>query len=242
MNVLSYFKTVKKGIAVLIDPDKFNDHKSLSLFLDKIQLAQPHMVFIGGSSVSKVDFTRCVELANQKLDMPVVLFPGASHHISKQADALLFLSLVSGRNPDFLIGHHVEAIEDLEQINLEVIPTSYLLINGGKMTSVEYVSRTVPIPQEEVSIARKTAMAGKYLGHQLIYADAGSGAINPINGKMISALASVGSPLIIGGGIRSIEAIEQAHQHGANIVVIGNKLEENIDFLLDLKNYLKPSL
>lgn len=242
MNVLSYFKTVKNGIAVLIDPDKFNDHKSLSFFLDKIQIAQPHMVFIGGSSVSKADFTRCVELANQKLDMPIVLFPGASHHISKQADAILFLSLVSGRNPDFLIGHHVEAIEDLEQINLEVIPTSYLLINGGKMTSVEYVSRTVPIPQEEVSIARKTAMAGKYLGHQLIYADAGSGAINPINGKMISALASVGSPLIIGGGIRSIEAIEQAHQHGANIVVIGNKLEENIDFLLDLKNYLKPSL
>lgn len=233
---------MKNGIAVLIDPDKFNDLKSLSFFLDKIQIAQPHMVFIGGSSVLKTDFSRCVELANQKLDMPVVLFPGASHHISKQADALLFLSLVSGRNPDFLIGHHVEAIEDLEQINIEVIPTSYLLINGGKMTSVEYVSRTVPIPQDEISIARKTAMAGKFLGHQLIYADAGSGAINPINSMMISALASVGSPLIIGGGIRSIEAIEQAHRHGANMVVIGNKLEENMDFLLDLKNYLKSSL
>ena len=136
----------------------------------------------------------------------------------------------------------MDAIDDLEEIDLEVIPTSYLLINGGKMTSVEYVSRTVPIPQNEITIARKTAMAGKYLGHQLIYADAGSGALNPINSKMISALAKIGSPLIIGGGIRSIEAIDRAHKHGANIVVIGNKLEENIDFLLDLKHYLKTSL
>lgn len=242
MNILSYFQKIEKGIAVLIDPDKFNDISSLSFFLDKIQVAQPHMVFIGGSSVSKADFTRCVELARQKLDIPVVLFPGASHHISNQADALLFLSLISGRNPDFLIGHHVDAIDDLEEIDLEVIPTSYLLINGGKMTSVEYISRTVPIPQNEITIARKTAMAGKYLGHQLIYADAGSGALNPINSEMISALAKIGSPLIIGGGIRSIEAIDRAHKHGANIVVIGNKLEENIDFLLDLKHYLKTSL
>jgi len=111
------------------------------------------------------------------------------------------------------------------------------LINGGQMTSVEYVSRTTPIPKDAFSIAKKTAVAGKYLGHQLIYADAGSGALNPINCEMIQSLARVDSPLIIGGGLRSISAIEMAHENGANLVVIGNRLEEDLDFLLDLKLY-----
>jgi putative glycerol-1-phosphate prenyltransferase len=172
------------------------------------------------------------------LSIPIIIFPGASHHLSKNADALLFLSLISGRNPDFLIGQHVEAMDELAQIDIETIPTSYLLIDGGKMTSVQYFSRTQPIPQNEISIATKTALAGKYLGQKLIYADAGSGAIQPISSAMIKALSKINSPLIIGGGLKTIKGIQEAHESGANLVVIGNKLEEDIDFLLDLKNYM----
>jgi putative glycerol-1-phosphate prenyltransferase len=202
-------------------------------------LAEPDFIFIGGSAVSKFDFDRCVQMTKLILSIPIVLFPGASHHLSREADALLFLSLISGRNPDFLIGQHVEAIDELVQMDIETIATSYLLIDGGKMTSVQYVSRTQPIPQDEISIARKTALAGKHLGQKLIYADAGSGALHPISSAMIQSLSKVNSPLIIGGGLRSIESIQQAHKSGANLVVVGNKLEEDIDFLLDLKSYMK---
>lgn len=237
MTILDKIKKLNRGIAVLIDPDTFGQGNEIDGFLDKVEIAKPDFIFIGGSSVSKVDFEACVEKTKRKLNIPLVLFPGASHHLSKDADAVLFLSLISGRNPDFLIGQHVKAVDELETLKLEVIPTSYLLINGGQMTSVEYVSRTTPIPKDAFSIAKKTAVAGKYLGHQLIYADAGSGALNPINCEMIQSLATVDSPLIIGGGLRSISAIEMAHENGANLVVIGNRLEEDLDFFLDLKLY-----
>ncbi len=239
MNIFDTIKSLSKGIAILIDPDKFKTNESLDRFLNKIKLAEPDFIFIGGSAVSKFDFDRCVQMTKLILSIPIVLFPGASHHLSSKADALLFLSLISGRNPDFLIGQHVEAIDELVQMDIETIPTSYLLIDGGKMTSVQYVSRTQPIPQDEISIARKTALAGKHLGQKLIYADAGSGALHPISSAMIQALSKVNSPLIIGGGLRSIESIQQAHRSGANLVVVGNKLEEDIDFLLDLKSYMK---
>ena len=239
MHIFDKISTLSKGIAVLVDPDKFKTKESLADFLIKIKLAEPDFIFVGGSSVAKSDFDQCVEMAKKMLSIPLVLFPGAAHHISNYADALLFLSLISGRNPDFLIGQHVEAIDELEQMNIETIPTSYLLIDGGKMSSVQYVSGTQPIPQDEYSIARKTALAGKYLGHKLIYADAGSGAIRPISCEMIKTLSSVKSPLIIGGGLNSIKRVKAAHNSGANLAVIGNKLEEDIDFLLDLKNYME---
>ena len=239
MNIFHKISSLSKGIAVLVDPDKFKTKESLADFLIKIKLAEPDFIFVGGSSVAKSDFDQCVEMAKKMLSIPLVLFPGAAHHISNYADALLFLSLISGRNPDFLIGQHVEAIDELEQMNIETIPTSYLLIDGGKMSSVQYVSGTQPIPQDEFSIARKTALAGKHLGQKLIYADAGSGAIRPISCEMIKALSSVKSPLIVGGGLNSIKRVKAAHNSGANLVVIGNKLEEDVDFLLDLKNYME---
>jgi len=239
MHIFDKISSLSKGIAVLVDPDKFNTKESLADFLIKIKLAEPDFIFVGGSSVAKSDFDQCVEMAKKMLSIPLVLFPGAAHHISNYADALLFLSLISGRNPDFLIGQHVEAIDELEQMNIETIPTSYLLIDGGKMSSVQYFSGTQPIPQDEFSIARKTALAGKHLGQKLIYADAGSGAIRPISCEMIKALSSVKSPLIVGGGLNSIKRVKAAHNSGANLAVIGNKLEEDIDFLLDLKNYME---
>jgi putative glycerol-1-phosphate prenyltransferase len=238
MHVFDSIKSLSKGIAVLIDPDKFKSTIAIEQYLEKIKLAQPDFLFIGGSSVAKSDFDRCVDAAKKMLSTPIIIFPGASHHLSKNADALLFLSLISGRNPDFLIGQHVEAMDELAQIDIETIPTSYLLIDGGKMTSVQYFSRTQPIPQNEISIATKTALAGKHLGQKLIYADAGSGAIQPISSAMIKALSKINSPLIIGGGLKTIKGIQEAHESGANLVVIGNKLEEDIDFLLDLKNYM----
>jgi putative glycerol-1-phosphate prenyltransferase len=137
----------------------------------------------------------------------------------------------------------VASIDELEKLDIEFITTSYVLIDGGKKSSVEYVSNTNPIPRESYSIARKTALAGNYLGHQLIYADAGSGALDCIGPEMIQTLASIGSPLIVGGGIKTIEHIQIAHRAGANLVVIGNKIEEDIDFLLDLRNITsKPGL
>ena len=236
MSILDTIKEMKNGIAVLIDPDKFKKEEHLLFFLDKVSSANPHILFIGGSTVSKDDFQKCVALAKQKFFGPIVLFPGASHQLSDQADALLYLSLISGRNPDYLIGHHISSIDELEHISIEIIPTSYILIDGGKKSSVEYISNTSPIPKDGYSIARKTAIAGKYLGHQMVYADAGSGAIHPISKEMIEVLSRTELPLIIGGGLKTIEEINCAHDAGANLVVIGNKIEEDIDFLLDIKN------
>ena len=235
MNVLELIKGLSTGIAILIDPDKFKSESELLFYLEKVSYANPNLVFIGGSTVSKSDFQNCVKLAKSKISSPIVIFPGASHQLSEYADAILFLSLISGRNPDYLIGHHISSVTDLEQMNIEIIPTSYMLIDGGKKTSVEYISNTNPIPKEAFSIARKTALAGKYLGHQLLYADAGSGAKDCISEEMINTLSKVQSPLIVGGGIRNVKQITKAHNAGANLVVIGNKIEEDIDFLLDLK-------
>ena len=235
MNVLELIKGLSAGIAILIDPDKFKSESELLFYLEKVSYANPNLVFIGGSTVSKSDFQNCVKLAKSKISSPIVIFPGASHQLSEYADAILFLSLISGRNPDYLIGHHISSVTDLEQMNIEIIPTSYMLIDGGKKTSVEYISNTNPIPKEAFSIARKTALAGKYLGHQLLYADAGSGAKDCISEEMINTLSKVQSPLIVGGGIRNVKQITKAHNAGANLVVIGNKIEEDIDFLLDLK-------
>ena len=237
MDVLKILNGSRNGIAVLIDPDKFTSKEMLSHYLDKVSFARPDMILIGGSTVSKDDFQNCVKLSKEKIKSPILIFPGASHQLSEHADAILFLSLISGRNSDYLIGHHIAAVSELENMNLQIIPTSYMLIDGGKKSSVEYVSNTSPIPKDAFSIARKTAMAGKYLGHKVLYADAGSGAKENISKEMIKALSTTNSPLIIGGGIKSIEQIKEAHQAGANLVVIGNKIEEDIDFLLDIKNY-----
>ena len=132
MKIIDRIKNLNSGIAILVDPDKFEKEAELILFLEKVAHADPDMVFIGGSTVSKADFQHCAKLAKARLKSPVVIFPGASHQLSEHADALLFLSLISGRNPDYLIGHHISSIDELEKMEIEIIPTSYMLFDGGK--------------------------------------------------------------------------------------------------------------
>jgi putative glycerol-1-phosphate prenyltransferase len=160
--------------------------------------------------------------------------------ISDKADGILFLTLISGRNPDFLIGHQVESAHLIKKMDIEVIPTGYLLIDGGKTSAVSYVSQTSPIPADQTTIAVNTAIAGEMLGLDVLFMDAGSGAKHPVNVDMIAAVRkNTNIPLIIGGGIKTVEDIEAAIGAGADLVVIGNRIEEDTDFLLDIRSLLK---
>jgi putative glycerol-1-phosphate prenyltransferase len=173
-----------------------------------------------------------VKLLKQHLDVPVVLYPGHPTHLSPDADALLFLSMISGRNADLLIGSHVVAAPLIKQYGLETIPTGYMLIDGGVQTSVEYISQTRPIPANKTDIAVATALAGEMLGLKLIYMDAGSGAINPVPLKMIADVKkNCTIPLMIGGGIDTPQKLAAAFENGADLVVIGNALEKDPELL-----------
>jgi phosphoglycerol geranylgeranyltransferase len=228
----------QNAIAILIDPDKFLQQNTIDFFR-KLNLAQPDFIFIGGSTVSKTDFDSCIVELKKNTESPLIIFPGGSHQIHEAADSILFLSLLSGRNPDYLIGHHIAAADEISKMKIEVIPTSYLLIDGGKKSSVEFVSQTTPLPHDQDSLARKIALAGMLQGKKITYLDAGSGAINTVSQSMIRQVKTIGLPLIIGGGIRSVEQVKTIHEAGANIVVIGNRIEDDIEFLLDIANYQK---
>lgn len=231
----------KKGqIAILIDPDKFNFSTS-NEFLEKIKFANVDYIFVGGSTVERNDLNKVIDYLKKNCDLPVVLFPGDVYQYDEKADAILYLSLLSGRNPDYLIGQHVRTAKQIADSGLEIIPTAYLLIDGGNHSAVAYVSQTSPIPQNQISLIENTVIAGLLQGKSLVYLDAGSGAQNSISEEIISKCSNFNVPLIIGGGIRSIQQIETAKKAGANVVVIGNYIEENIDFLLDIAKYCKQN-
>lgn len=236
--LLAQFKQPKQ-IAVLIDPEKCQSKSQLMDLIERINIAEIHYIFIGGSTVSQSEFDFTISLLHEHADAPIIIFPGSSDQISDKADGILFLSLISGRNPDFLIGHHVQSAQRIVESGIEVIPTAYLLIDGGTQSSVAYVSQTTPIPRDKVSIVKNTALAGKLQGKQVVFLDAGSGAKFPVTKEIVKSVAELSIPLIIGGGITRIEEINELHSHGANIVVIGNKIETDVDFLLDLKNYVR---
>lgn len=224
----------KKGqIAILIDPDKFDRDTSEEL-LKKIQFSNADYLFVGGSTVSKSDLIEVVTFFKDNLNIPVVLFPGDVDQVSENADALLYLSLLSGRNPDYLIGQHTRTAKEIREMDLEIIPTAYLLIDGGNSSAVAYVSQTTPMPQNQVNLIERTAIAGILQGKSLIYLDAGSGAKNKVSTEILERCSSLDVPLIVGGGIRSIEDIRDSKKAGANVIVIGNYIEENVDFLLDI--------
>src|SRR5688500_5180378 len=222
----------KKSIAVLVDPDKAEDPARL---LHLINLASENCVdyfFVGGSLVTSTNLSEVVEKIKENVTIPVVLFPGNAIQVEASSDAILFLSLISGRNAELLIGQHVIAAPILKNTRLEVIPTGYMLINSGKLTSVAYISNTMPIPDDKYSLAASTAMAGEMLGLQTIYLDAGSGAEKEISARMIASVRkAVTLPLIVGGGINSTQKAFNALEAGADLIVIGNALERNPQLL-----------
>lgn len=226
-------------IAVLIDPEKCQSESQMEELVKKIHFSGVDFVFIGGSTVNEKEFEKTISYLSKLLHIPLIIFPGSSSQVSDKADGILLLNLISGRNPDFLIGHHIQAAQAIAESGMEVISTSYLLIEGGSQSSVAYVSQTTPIPQHQTSIAYKTALAGKLIGHRVIFMDAGSGAKHPVPSEMIRSIKELGQPVITGGGVRTSGQIGELHQAGANVVVIGNKIEEDIDFLLDIQLYLK---
>lgn len=242
-HIYSLIQQRKGQIAILIDPEEVNDEKKLKSLIEKAHIAKVDFFFIGGSTVTRDDLETVVLTLKRNTSIPIVIFPGSSHQISHRADAILFLSLISGRNPDFLIGHHLLASQELHHSPLEIIPTSYLLIDGGMESSVAYVSQTTPIPRKQEQIAVQTAITGAMLGHQLIYFDAGSGAKFPVAAEILkkTRLELPHHPIIVGGGIRSIEEIENVSRF-ANVIVIGNYIEESPDFILDLANIKKQPI
>jgi putative glycerol-1-phosphate prenyltransferase len=225
----------KKSIAVLIDPDKVEDPARLTQL---INLASENCIdyfFVGGSLITTSNLAQIVRQIKDHVKIPVVLFPGNSIQIEPTADALLFLSLISGRNPELLIGQHVVAAPIIRNTKLEVIPTGYMLINSGRITSAAYISNTMPIPDDKYSLAAATAMAGEMLGLQAMYMDAGSGAEKEISAKMIASVRkAIEIPLIVGGGINTSQKALRALEAGADMVVIGNALEKDPELLIGI--------
>jgi phosphoglycerol geranylgeranyltransferase len=214
----------KKRIAILVDPDKYDDD-SLDKLIEQINQNPPDLLLVGGSLLfNPIDIT----ITSLKLGthLPVFIFPGNIIQLSDQADGILFLSLISGRNPEFLIGNHVLAAPHLDRSGIEVIPTGYMLVENGSSTSVEYMSNTKPIPALKPEVGVATAMAGEMLGLKTIYLEAGSGAAQTVGIDMISAIRKkISLPLIVGGGINTVEKAEAVYNAGADMIVVGNILE-----------------
>ncbi len=231
METLSIYQTFEEAkllnnqlLAILIDPDKFELSEAAD-FLDRIPPETTH-IFVGGSSVAEGKTDALIRRIKLYSAHPVIIFPGDFTQISNAADALLFLSLLSGRNPEYLIGQQVKSVERLKHTELEVIPTSYILIDGGNESAVARVTETKPIPQEEIETIVNTAKAGELLGAKLVYLEAGSGAEYPVNPDIISEVQNeISIPLIVGGGIRSLEQLKAAYNAGADMVVMGTAFE-----------------
>lgn len=237
-NIYHQFLTSKGQIAVLIDPEKTNDRKELKKIVEKSEFAGIDYLFIGGSTVNKNDFKTVISNLKSLTKIPLVIFPGDHQQISKEADALLYLSLISGRNPEYLIGQHVKSAQEVFNLGIEVIPTGYVLIDGGHASSVAYVSQTTPIPNNNTTIALNTALAGVLQGKKVIYYDAGSGALQSVPSELIKEFTTkVDTVTIVGGGINSVNQLQNFKDAGAHIIVLGTKIEKDIDFLLDIKNW-----
>ncbi|UBM59781.1 geranylgeranylglyceryl/heptaprenylglyceryl phosphate synthase [Marinilongibacter aquaticus] len=227
-------KQSKKSLAILIDPDKVDEATLDEIILLSIE-AKVSFFFVGGSLISSDQLDFCIQRLKEVKDIPTVLFPGNGQHVHAKADAILLLSLISGRNADFLIGQHVIAAPALKRSGLEILPTGYMLVDGGKQTTASYISNTTPLPNDKPDIAAATALAGEMLGLKILYLDAGSGAKNTVSSELISAVKnSCEIPLIVGGGIDSLAKAEKAFKAGADIIVVGNATEKDPQFISDL--------
>lgn len=236
MSVYALFQTPKKKLAVLVDPDKPTDDEIAHL-AQQASVAGVDFLFVGGSLLTNNNLDSCIKILKTHADIPVVLFPGNTYQLSSKADGFLFLSLISGRNAEMLIGRHVIAAPYLKLSGLEVLSTGYMLIESGRPTTVSYMSNSIPIPSDKNDIAVCTAMAGEMLGMKLIFMDAGSGAQYSVPMKMIEAVSgSISTPLIVGGGIRSAETAASVAQAGADVVVVGNVLESEPNLLQSISS------
>jgi phosphoglycerol geranylgeranyltransferase len=227
-------KQGRKSFAVLIDPDKVN-HSILDELVELSVTAKVDYLLVGGSLVISNHLDDCVQHIKKQCDIAVILFPGSPSQITKYADALLYLSLISGRNPELLIGQHVVSAPFVRQSGLEIMSTGYIVIDGGAPTTVSYISNAAPVPADKNEIAMCTAMAGEMLGMKLIYMDAGSGAKRPISENMIEAVAKhISLPLIIGGGITDPEKAYRNCKAGADVIVVGNAIEKDSSLIKEM--------
>ncbi|MCX6188825.1 MAG: geranylgeranylglyceryl/heptaprenylglyceryl phosphate synthase [Bacteroidetes bacterium] len=233
-NLLIRKQQNKKSFAILIDPDS-TDEAALTEIVSLCNEAKVDFILVGGSLITNGYFEKCIETIKMNSSIPCIIFPGNSFQISKKSDAILLLSLISGRNPELLIGNHVLAASQLKRSALEIIPTGYMLIDGGRTTSVSYMSNTVPIPADKYAIAASTALAGEMLGLKIIYMDAGSGALYPVPSKLITEVSKqITVPVFVGGGIKNtIQALEACHA-GADVIVVGNAIEKDTSLIKQL--------
>lgn len=235
-NILKSKAKNEKLLAILIDPDKI-DLDDVEVLIEKIKQSPATHIFIGGSLVENNIIDELITRIRQfspfggRGALPIVLFPGNPSQISNRADAILFLSLISGRNPDFLIEHQVKAAPILKQTQLEIISTGYILIESGTETAVQRVSKTNPLDRNNPDLVLATAQAGTMLGNKLIYLEAGSGAKQAVPLEMIKKVSqNIEIPLVVGGGIIDLQGIQKAYDFGADLVVIGTAFENDINF------------
>ncbi|MDT7831038.1 geranylgeranylglyceryl/heptaprenylglyceryl phosphate synthase [Flavobacteriaceae bacterium S356] len=239
MNIYTEIVAAKKKgqklLAVLIDPEKMKIGEVHS-FIKLVNASVATHIFVGGSTDVDHQIEHIVTEIKKYTILPVILFPGDFSQVTTKADGVLFLSLISGRNSEYLITQQIAAVPKLKKSSLEVIPTGYLLIDGGIETSVQRTSNTNPLPQKDLTQILHTALAGEYMGNKLIYLEAGSGANIPVSPAIINALSNeLNDPLLVGGGIRTIGQLNQAYEAGADMVVIGTAFEQNTAFFNELK-------
>ncbi len=224
----------KRSFAVLVDPDNVSD-ASLNNLVELAEQAGVDYFFIGGSLVVSDNMDNCILTIRRRSKIPILLFPGSPSQVTPHADALLYLSLISGRNPELLIGQHVVSAPFVKKSGLEIISTGYMVIDGGAPTTVSYISNATPIPSDKNDIAMCTAMAAEMLGMKTIYMDAGSGAKKPITEEMITAVSqNISIPLIVGGGIRDAEKAYRNCKAGADVIVIGNAIEKDTSLIKEM--------
>jgi len=221
----------RKGLAVLVDPDHARASDDLAWMADAA-FAAVHTVLLGGSLITEGSMDHTAALIREQTDRPIVLFPGAPSQLTAEADALLFLSVISGRNPEALIGKHVEAAPRVRELGLDAVGCGYMLVDGGRTTTAHYMSGSLPIPADKPDIAAATALAGHCLGMQCMYLDTGSGADQAVPANMIAAVhRAVPCPVIVGGGLRTPDAVMDAWAAGADIAVVGSAIERDPGFL-----------
>lgn len=234
-DVVQKFAKNKGQIAILIDPEKVSINEKFNALIDKIEGAGIDFIFVGGSTVTALQQSSCIAAIKSRTKIPVVIFPGCPDQIDENADSILFLNLISGRNPEYLIANQIKAVPKLMHSKLEIIPTAYLLVDGGKETMVQKISQTKSLSNDNLELALHTALAGIMMGNTVVYLDAGSGAKNTVPENWIAEMRHhFEQPIIVGGGIRSTTQVNGFFDAGANIVVIGNHIESNPEFLDEL--------